>query len=54
MIEKHYVMKINYFFKFFIKTLIIFGFFNTYLFSQSLDGFDSIELDIDQVDDFKP
>ena len=46
-------MKINYFFKFFIKTLIIFGFFNTYLFSQSLDGFDYIELDIDQVDGFQ-
>ena len=53
MLEKYYVMKINYFFKFFIKTLIIFGFFNTYLFSQSLDGFDSIELDIDQVDRFQ-
>ena len=53
MIEKHYVMKKNYFFKFFIKTLIIFSLFNTYLYSQSLDGFDSIELDIGQVDSFQ-
>ena len=42
------------FFNYYKKTFIIFCFFNTYLLNQSLDGFDYIELDINQALDFKP